>query len=111
MDARTLMRQHTWIPPRPEEIRALAASADRRWVQNADQLLDVVVESLSRLEDRLQLGEPPAAIDLWNEGSKDGSRPKDEERLSEYLKRHLDADLRDRGIVFNREVTNRRGQE
>jgi hypothetical protein len=111
LDARTLMRQYTWTPPQPREIRALAESADRRWVQNADQLLDVVVESLRRLETKLQLGEPPAAIDLWDEIAKDSCRPKDEERLSDYLKRHLDADLRDRGIIFNREVTNRRGEE
>jgi hypothetical protein len=50
LEAKSLMRQRTWIPPKPEEIRALAQSADRRLVQNADQLLDVVVESLRRLE-------------------------------------------------------------
>jgi hypothetical protein len=80
-------------------------------VQNADQLLDVVVESLGRLEDKLQRAEPPAAIDLWDQVGKNRFRPKDEERLSDYLKRHLDDDLRDRGIIFNREVVNRRGEE
>jgi hypothetical protein len=111
LEARSLMRQRTWIPPSPEEIRALAQSTDRRLVQNADQLLDVIVESLSRLEDKLQLAEPPAVIDLWDQVGKKLYKPKDEERLSDYLKRHLDDDLRGRGIVFNREVVNRRGEE
>jgi hypothetical protein len=110
-EAKSLMRQRTWIPPKPDEIRALAQSADRRFVQNADQLLDVVVESLGRLEDKLQFAETPAAIDLWNEVEKDRFRPKEEERLSDYLRRHLDEDLSDRGIVFNREVVNRPGEE
>jgi hypothetical protein len=34
-------------------------------VQSADQLLEVVLESLKRLEAKLQ-EETPAAIDLWN---------------------------------------------
>ncbi len=69
------------------------------------------MESLGRLEERLQLGEPPAAIDLWNEIDGGCFRPRDEERLSDYLKRHLDDDLGSRGIVVNREVVNRRGEE
>jgi hypothetical protein len=49
---------------------------------------------------------------LWDQqaGSRQ-YRPKDEERLSDHIKSHLDDDLRDRGIVSNREVVNRRGLE
>jgi hypothetical protein len=86
-------------------------SADRRLIQNADQLLEAVIESVRRLESKLQSAEPPAAIDLWDKVGDGRFRPKDEERLSDYLKRHLDADLGERGIIFNREVTNRRGKE
>jgi hypothetical protein len=56
--------------------------------------------------------ETPAAIDLWNEckvNNKTIYRPKDENRLSDYVKRYLDEDLRQRGIIFNREVEIRRG--
>jgi len=72
---------------------------------------------LGRLQDLLQ-GVTPAAIDLWNEtGEKrdDATKrarkvftPKDEPALSDYIKRHLDQDLHDRGVIVNREVEIRR---
>jgi hypothetical protein len=69
----------------------------------------VLVESLKRLEAKLQ-GETPAAIDLWNEIEKNVYSPKDENRFSDYVKRHLDEDLRQRGVIVNREVEIRRGE-
>lgn len=111
LQAKALTRHRTWIPPQPEDIRTLASSSDARFVQSSDQLLDVVVESLQRLEQRLQLAEPPRAIELWNEVERNIFRPRDEERLSDYIKGYLDDDLRGRGIVSNREVVNRRGEE
>jgi len=111
LEVKALARQRTWAPPQPEDIRTLASSNDVRVVQNADQLLDVVVESLQRLELRLQLADPPRAVELWNEVQRNIFRPRDEERLSDYVKGHLDDDLRERGIVSNREVVNRRGEE
>lgn len=59
----------------------------------------------------MQRAEPPAAIDLWDKTAKNQFRPKDEERFSDRLKRHLDDDFRGQSIVFNREVVNRRGEE
>lgn len=79
-------------------------------MQNENQLVDVVIESLERLEEKLQ-GETPAAIYLWNKTGRNLYRPKDENELSDFVKIHLDADLRDRGIIINREVEIRRGQE
>jgi hypothetical protein len=46
-------RRKLWQPPKPSEIIALAANADRRLVASADQLRDVVLESLARLQDDL----------------------------------------------------------
>ena len=40
----------------------------------------------------------------------DGGYLKDENSLSDYVKIHLDEDLRQRGVVVNREVEIRRGQ-
>lgn len=80
-----------------------------RLVQNGDQLLEVVTESLQRLEGKLQ-GETPAAPDLWNERDDGTYRPKDEEAFSDYVKRHLQEDLEGRGVVVNREVVIRRGE-
>jgi hypothetical protein len=36
-------------------------------------------------------------------------QPRDENRLSDYVKRHFDEDLKTRGIIANREVQIRRG--
>jgi len=83
----------------------------RRLVQNGEQLLAVVTESLVRLEDTLH-GETPAHIFLWDvipagEGEK-RYRPKDENSLSDYVKLHLERDLKQRGIIVLREVEIRR---
>jgi hypothetical protein len=74
-------------------------------VRSGDELLEVIIESLERLGIALQ-GETPQAIFLWNEKP---LRPKDEPRLSDYVKVHLERDIRDRGIIVNREVQIRRG--
>ena len=107
LEARALARRNTWSPPHPSDILRMAADRNTRLVQTGAQLLDVIAESIGRLEKALQEGQPPAAIDLWNEVSgSDGAKhtPKDENRLSDYVKRHLDADVSQRAIVVNREV-------
>jgi hypothetical protein len=55
-------------------------------------------------------GETPAAPDLWDQISRRKFRPKDENHLSDYIKRHLERDLRGRAIVSLREVEIRRGE-
>lgn len=78
-------------------------------MQNGEQLLEVVIESLRRLEGKLQ-GETPAAPDLWNKRDDRTYRPKDEEAFSDYVKRHLQEDLEGKGVIVNREVVIRRGE-
>lgn len=109
LEAQDLARRRTWVPPQAADILKIATNQDARLVQSGDQLLDVLIESLKRLEARLQ-GETPAVIDLWNEIGKNVYRPKDENRLSDYVKRHLDEDLTQRGVIVNREVEIRRGE-
>ncbi len=108
-EAQDIMRRQTWIPPKPCEILKMASNQSISLVQNGDQLIEVLTESLKRLECKLQ-NETPAAIDLWNEIKKNVYRPKDENRFSDYVKRHLDEDLNKRGIIVNREVEIRRGE-
>ena len=43
-------------------------------------------------------------MDLWNQINKNSFEPKDENDFSDYVKRHLDEDLKGRGIIVNREV-------
>ncbi len=103
-------RIQTWTPAKPQELVTYFRDQDKRLVQNGNQLLEVIIESLERMEARLQ-GETPAAIYLWNKIDQKLYRPKDENELSDFVKIHFDSDLRDRGIIVNREVEIRRGQE
>ena len=77
-------------------------------MQSGDQLLAVLVESLGRLEEKLQ-GETPMAPALWNQADRSYS-PKDEEWFTDYVKQHLQEDLRGRGVMLNREVVIRKGE-
>ncbi len=71
-------------------------------------MLEVLLESLDRLELELQ-GETSAVRDLWDKQVDNVSfRPLDENAFSDYVKRFLDRDLQDQGIIVNREVELRR---
>lgn len=109
LEAQDITRRRTWVPPRPLDILKIANNQQRRLVQNGDHLLDVLIESLKRLEAKLQ-DETPAAIFLWNEIGKGVYRPKNENSFSDYAKIHLDEDLKQRGVIVNREVEIRRGE-
>jgi hypothetical protein len=91
-------RRNTWQPVTPIQLFHLASDQQKRLVQNGDQLLDVVCEALSAIQDKLH-AETPAAPFLW-----DGDRPKEEEAVSDWVKIELDNLLTARGIVVNREV-------
>jgi hypothetical protein len=109
LQAQTITRRHTWAPPQPEEILALPRNPQTRLVRSGKQLLDVIVESLERLQRELH-GETPSVQYLWNESPEKKLRPKDENALSDFVKLHLDEDIAKRGIVINREVRIHRGQ-
>lgn len=110
LEAQSVARRESWTPHTPTELLALTQNRDARLIDSGEQLLNVIIESLQRLEQELQ-GETPGAIDLWNESSETPVtyRPRDENRLSDYVKRHLQRDLRDRNVVINREVEIQRG--
>ena len=107
--AREKTRARTWLPPQPEEILQLSRDRKSCLVQNGSQLLAILIESLKRAEEKLQ-GETPAAEFLWNKIDRDTYRPKDENSFSNWLKLHLEDDLKTRGIIVNREVEIRRGE-
>ncbi|MDR4461006.1 MAG: hypothetical protein MRJ67_10910 [Nitrospirales bacterium] len=107
--AETETRRATWAPALPEDIVKLAADRKLRLVQSGAQLLQVLVESLERFQSLLQ-GETPEAQFLWDNVSKSDAKPKDENAFADYVKTHLDKDLKQRGIILNREVRIHRGQ-
>ena len=108
MEAEQFARSVSWRPLEPSQLGALIATAESRLVQNADQLLEVLIQSLERLEQEMQ-GETPAGFFLWDEQGKDGFHPKNELRISDCLKLHFARDIVARGIVVNREVEIRKG--
>lgn len=103
LEAQNIALRHTWLPPRPVDILMIASNQQRRLVQSGDQLLDVLVESLNRLEQNLH-GKRPEVPYLWNKIEKDIYKPKDENAFSDYIAMHLDKELKQRGIIINREV-------
>jgi predicted NACHT family NTPase len=103
LSAEANTRRRTWVPPRPDAILKLALDRQARLVQNGDELLDVLLEALQRLQEKLH-GETPAIRDIWDRLPKGRLRPIGENEFSDYVKRFLDDDLRQKGIVVNREV-------
>ncbi|MEQ8969263.1 MAG: hypothetical protein RIE73_02575 [Coleofasciculus sp. C1-SOL-03] len=108
LETEILARRKTWKPPQPEALLQLVSDKNKRLVQNGQQLLNVLIESLKRLELELQ-GETPAVRDLWDKVGDKTFKPIDENAFSDYVKRFLDKDLKSRGIIVNREVELRRG--
>jgi len=108
IEAQNQKRRMTWEPVPPQTLLKLIQERDKWLVQSGEQLLSILIESLQRLESKLQ-GETPAAVDLWNQFDKTTFKPKDENDFANYVKRHFDEDLKGRGIIVNREVEIRRG--
>jgi hypothetical protein len=107
LQAQAAQRRSAWNPPSPLVLRKLLDDRRARFVTSSTQLLDAVCESLDRLAGQLH-GELPARVNLWNEPNPGIFRPRDEEHLSDTVARHLREELRERGIVANREVQIRR---
>ncbi|HZU97603.1 MAG TPA: hypothetical protein VFF73_12965 [Planctomycetota bacterium] len=104
LQARETMLERTWIPPTPLEFFGLLEDPQTHRVESESQLLEIVAESLSRLQLELR-GEIPASVDLWDRVPGGQLwRPKPENDLSNYVARHLRRDLCDRGIIVGREV-------
>jgi hypothetical protein len=106
----------TWSPPSAVQIIELLSDSSKRYVENEEELLRVASESLSRFQHKCKKGPFPAVGNFWNyQGSgnnRTNFRPKDEEDLSDGIAAWLRDDLGpSRGIVINREVQPRRGQE
>lgn len=101
--------ESTWSPLPKESFRQLISRKKSRLVRNGQELQSIIVESLTRLQDRLH-GETPAVRDIWDNSPEDKSwAPVDENALSDYITRHLRDDLNEFGIVPLREVEIRRG--
>ena len=101
----------SWKPTEPEHILELFENQEKRLVESGDQLVEVLLESLKRLEKKLH-DETPASRDIWDliNRKKKLYRPIYEDELSDYVKRHLSEDIGKRGIVLGRNTRIHRGR-
>ncbi len=102
------LRASIWPRPTASDLKTLLKDSRRRVIQDSQQLMEAVIESLDRLQKKLQHSETPCAIDLWNENDS-GYSPKVENRLSDYIKRHLDDELVQQQVLVCREPQIRAG--
>ncbi|HEV7428542.1 MAG TPA: hypothetical protein VGQ46_19470 [Thermoanaerobaculia bacterium] len=100
VEAESARRQKSWQPTPVAVFRELLSDRSRRQVRSETELADVIVESLGRLQNKLQ-GETPSAFDLWNTSP---YKPKSENEFSNYVTRHLRDDLKGQGVIIAREV-------
>jgi hypothetical protein len=100
VEAESKRREKSWQPTSVATLRELLRDRTRRQVRSDTELAEVVIESLRRLQQRLQ-SETPAAFDLWNTSP---FKPKSENEVSSYIARFLRDDLAERGVIIAREV-------
>jgi hypothetical protein len=103
-----------WNPPMPLTVLSLAKRSEGRLVNDADDLLEVVMESLDRFQIQLTQSTLPRSEVFWHWDGSDTQRHnfrnRDEAFLSDEVARWLRDDLNQRGVVVGREVQPRRGQ-
>jgi hypothetical protein len=98
------MRRATWRPPSAAEVVALAAEPGRlRFVESGEQLLAVLLESVSRAQRYLH-AENAAVVELWHHRTTGVWRPASEPEFSDWLARFFRRDLEERRVIVNREV-------
>ena len=104
LEAQQMMRMKTWSPLTPMELFRLVASKDRRLVQSADDLSELLTDSLRKYKQQLH-GEQNPIRALWDrQGSGQTFRPVEEDSLSDNVGLFLRRELVESGIVANREV-------
>jgi hypothetical protein len=102
--AEQLMRMRTWAPLSVAEVRRLTRDRKSVLVQSPDDLIALLVGALREYERQLH-GETPTIRGLWDrQGGGKTYRPVEEDALSDDVKRFLQRELADSGIVVNREV-------
>ncbi len=101
--AKKNFRSNNWAPLTPQELLILATNSNVRVVLNPQDLMNLILDSLSRLEISLQGSNSLSGV-LWDKINSGNYSPKSEEHLSDYIKQHLDRELKSIGISSYREV-------
>lgn len=105
IQAKKNFRKINWEPIQPKDLILLANNNKSRVINNSDDLLNLIIDSLERFEVILQ-GDNSLSSTLWDHFSPkvDKYTPKSEEVLSDFLKHHLNTELKAYGISSYREV-------
>ena len=115
-EAESITLRKTWVPLRPSEIIDFLKDPNKRFVETEEDLLFIVLESLKRFQESCKSQSLPSVDRFWNYQGSGNNRsnftPKDEEDLSNEIARWIRDDLGpSKGVIVNREVQPRRGQE
>jgi hypothetical protein len=101
--AEEAMRVKTWAPLNLRELFALTDHGGSMLISSADELRDLLVTSLRGFEAYVA-GQQTPVRGLWDLQADKTWRPVEENAISDVLKLYLERELRDRGIIANREV-------
>ncbi|MDL5050708.1 hypothetical protein QQ054_32430 [Oscillatoria amoena NRMC-F 0135] len=111
-NARLSKQRSSWCPPSPETFLLLSMSTKGHLVRDADDLLEVIMESLARYQ--VMLTQNTRSERFWNwdgaDNNRENFRHKDEAFLCDEIRSWLHDDLSQSGIIINREVQIRRGK-
>jgi hypothetical protein len=100
--AKQALRKATLQALSPAELIAYTHRRDARLARSSAELMKAVMISLKRLQEKLH-DQTPLAPFLWDLSDNGNSgRPKSEDRLTDFLKHHLEGDLPT--FVIDREV-------
>lgn len=91
-------RKNNWNPLEAKELIQYIDKANSKVIQNEDDLIKLLIESLNRASIVLQ-GANPMSFSLWDE-----NKPKNEEALSAYLNNFIKTDLDSFPLLSFREV-------
>ena len=97
------MRLKTWSPLTTREIFALTDRPDARLVTSADDLMDVLLDTLTKFGAELHGAQTPVR-GLWDRQPDKTWRPIEEDGLSDAVAIYLRRELASAGIFANREV-------
>ncbi len=108
-EALVAARRSAWQPPNPSVVLSLVEKANRRWLVDEGDLLDLVLESIARLENNLTKQPNSLRRDFWKVRPGPGKTkyysPHDEVEISRRIATWLQSDLApNRGITLQREV-------
>jgi hypothetical protein len=106
VDAKQALRDRLWIPAEPKQIKQLIMDQSKRLVKNEAELIDLLIEELRAMEKKLH-GDPATVKYLWDKRG-EAFAPKPEEYFSDWIKMHLDQNIKEKGVIAQREVQIRR---